>query len=257
MKLENKVAIVTGGGRGIGKATALAFALEKANVVVVSRTLSEIEAVANEIRKNGQEALAIVADVSKKSAVDSMVKQTLERFGKIDILVNSAGVAIHNPIPQIREEDWDLTIAVNLKGVFLCTQAVFSHMCNQGYGHIVNVSSRAGKLANANFGAYAASKFGVMGFTEATYNEGKQYGVKATAVCPGPVDTKMRRDNHEEDLTKIMQPEDIAEVILFIVSQPSRAHISEVVVLAPLYKEDKIILGWQKKQVEHGSSRGV
>jgi 3-oxoacyl-[acyl-carrier protein] reductase len=247
MKLENKVAIVTGGGRGIGKATALALAREKVNVVVVSRTLSEIEAVANEIRKNGQEALAIPADVSQKSAVDSMVKQTLGRFGKIDILVNSAGVAIHNPIPKIREEDWDLTIAVNLKGVFLCTQAVFSHMCNQGYGHIVNVSSRAGKLANANFGAYAASKFGVMGFTEATYNEGKQYGVKATAVCPGPVDTKMRRDNHEEDLTKIMQPEDIADVILFIISQPSRAHISEVVVSAPLFKGDKVILGWQKK----------
>ena len=242
MKIESKVAIVTGGGRGIGKATALALAKEKVTVVVVSRTLSEIEAVANEIRKNGREALAIAADVSQKSAVDSMVKQTLGRFGKIDILVNNAGVAIHNPIPNIREEDWDLTIAVNLKGVFLCTQAVFSQMCNQGYGHIINVSSGAGKHAGANYGAYAASKFGVMGCTEATYNEGIKYGVKATPVCPGPVDTKMRRENHEEDLTKIMQPEDIADIILFIISQPSRAHISEVVVSAPLFKKDKMKL---------------
>jgi len=247
MKLENKVAIVTGGGRGIGKATALALAREKAKVVVVSRTLSEVEAVADEIVKNGQEALAISTDVSQKSAVDSMAKQTLERFGRIDILVNSAGVAIHNPISKIREEDWDLTIDVNLKGIFLCTQAVFSHMCNQGYGHIVNVSSGAGKQAGINYATYAASKFGVMGFTESTHNEGIQYGVKATAVCPGPVDTKMRRDNHEEDLTKIMLPEDIADVILFVISQPSRAHISEVVVSAPLFKGDKMILGQERK----------
>ena len=247
MNLENKVAIVTGGGRGIGKATAMALTREKVKVVVVSRTLSEIEAVAEEIRKNGQEALAIRADVSKKSSVDSMVNKTLKHFGKIDILVNNAGVAIHNQIPKIREEDWDLSIAVNLKGVFLCTQAVFSHMCDQGYGHIVNVSSLAGKHGNANFGAYTASKFGVMGFTETTHNEGIPYGVKATVVCPGPVDTKMRRDNHEEDRTKIMQPEDIADVILFIISQPSRAHVLEVVVSAPLHKGDKMILESEKK----------
>ena len=248
MKLENKVAIVTGGGRGIGKATALALAREKVRVVVVSRTLSEIEDVADEIKKQGQDSLAIDADVSKKSSVDAMVDQTLERFGKIDILVNSAGVAIHNPIPKIREEDWDLTIAVNLKGVFLCTQAVFSHMCSQGYGHIVNISSGAGKHGGPNFGAYAASKFGVMGFTESTYNEGIQYGVKATVVCPGPVDTKMRRDNHKDDLTTIMQPEDIADVILFIITQPSRAHITEVLVSAPLFKGDKMILEWEKNK---------
>ena len=247
MKLENKVAIVTGGGRGIGKATAMALAREKVKVVVVSRTLSEIESVAREIRKNGQEALAIRADVSNKASVDSMVNKTLEHFGKVDILVNNAGIAIHNPIPKIREEDWDLSIAVNLKGVFLCTQAVFSHMCDQGYGHIVNVSSLAGKHGNANFGAYTAAKFGVMGFTETTHNEGIPYGVKATVVCPGPVDTKMRRDNHEEDRTKIMQPEDIADVILFIISQPVRAHVLEVVVSAPLHRGDKMILEWEKK----------
>jgi NADP-dependent 3-hydroxy acid dehydrogenase YdfG len=204
--------------------------------------------VADEIRKNGQEAFAITVDVSKKSSVDSMVKQTLGRFGKIDILINNAGIALNNPIPQIREDDWDLTIAVNLKGVFLCTQAVFSYMCNQGYGHIINVSSMAGKHGGANYGAYAASKFGVMGFTESTYNEGIQHGVKATVVCPGPTDTKMRRDNHREDLTKVMLPEDIAEVILFIISQPARAHITEVEVIPPLFREDEMILEWEKNR---------
>jgi 3-oxoacyl-[acyl-carrier protein] reductase len=126
MKLENKVTIVTGGRRVIGRATALALAREKVQVVVVSRTLAEVAAVAKEIRTNGREALAIRADVPKKSAVNLMVSQTLKHFGKVDILVNNAGIAIHKPIPEIREEDWDLSIAVNLKGVFLCTQAVFS-----------------------------------------------------------------------------------------------------------------------------------
>jgi len=248
MKLENKVAIVTGGGRGIGKATALALAREKVKVVVAARTKSEIEFVADEIRKSDQEALAIPVDVSQKSSVDSMVKKTLERFGKIDILINNAGVALHNPISKIREQDWDLTIAINLKVVFLCKQAVFSHMCTQGYGHIINISSIAGKKSGINFGAYSASKFGVMGFTESTYDEGKQYGVKATAICPGPVDTNMRRENHKEDLTKIMQPEDIADVILFIISQPPQSHILEVAVSAPMFKEDKMILESEKNK---------
>ena len=248
MKLEGKVAVVTGAGRGIGRATAMALAQEKARVVVVSRTLPEIEAVAEEIRKKDQEVLAIAADVSQKATVEAMVKQTLERFGQIDILVNNAGVAVNNPIPKIREEDWDFIMAVNLKGVFLCTQAVFNHMCARGNGHIINVASMAGKHGGANFGAYAASKFGVIGFTETTYNEGIKYGVKATAVCPGPADTKMRRDNHEEDLARIMQPEDLADVILFVASQPARAHIAEVMVTAPLHKEDKMLLGWERSK---------
>lgn len=234
MKITNKVAIVTGAGRGIGRATALLFAREGANVVLVAKTGSEIEAVADEIRRGGGEALPVPTDVSRKSEVESMVKQAFDRFGKIDILVNNAGVAIHNPIPKIREEDWDLTIAVNLKGVFLCTQAVFSHMCDRGHGNIVNVSSVAGKYGNSKFGAYCASKFGVVGFTEVTYAEGRPYGVKASVVCPGPVDTKMRRDNHDDDLTKLAQPEDVADLILFLVTQPSRAHTPEAIIEAPL-----------------------
>lgn len=200
MKLENQVAIITGGGRGIGRETALAFAREGADVVLSARSVSEIEAVADEVRALGRRALAVSTDVAQKSQVDAMVKQTLDAFSKVDILVNNAGVAIHNPIPKILEEDWDLNIAVNLKGVFLCTQAVFSHMCERKFGHIVNVSSVSGKIGHPNGGAYCASKFGVVGFTETTNNEGRLHGVKASVVCPGPVDTKMRRDNHPDDV---------------------------------------------------------
>ncbi len=235
MKLENQVAIITGGGRGIGRSTALAFAQEGADIVLSARTLSEIEAVASEVSALGRQASAIATDVTQKSQVDAMVKQTLDRFGKVDILVSNAGVAIHNPIPKIREEDWDLNIAVNLKGVFLCTQAVFSHMCERKSGHIVNVSSVSGKRGHPNGGAYCASKFGVVGFTETTNNEGRPHGVKASVVCPGPVDTKMRRDNHPDDVIEhLTLPEEVADLILFLVSQSPRAHVLETVIRTPL-----------------------
>ncbi len=235
MKLEKRVAIITGGGRGIGRATALAFAAEGADIVLAARTDSEISAVAEEVRALGRRALAIPTDVQHKAAVDTMVAQTLETFGKVDILVNNAGVAIHNPIPKIREEDWDVTMAVNLKGVFLCTQAVFGLMCEQQSGHIVNVSSVSGKYGHVNGGAYCASKFAVVGFTETTNNEGRTHGVKASVVCPGPVDTKMRRDNHPDDVIEhLTLPEDVAALILFLVTQPSRAHTLETVIRTPL-----------------------
>ena len=235
MKLENRVAIITGGGRGIGRATALAFAAEGADIVLAARTDTEISAVAEEVRALGRRALAMPTDVQHKTDVDAMVAQTLDTFGKVDILVNNAGVAIHNPIPKIREEDWDVTMAVNLKGVFLCTQAVFAQMCEQKSGHIVNVSSVSGKFGHVNGGAYCASKFAVVGFTETTNNEGRPHGVKASVVCPGPVDTKMRRDNHPDDvIAHLTLPEDVAELILFLVTQPPRAHTLETVIRTPL-----------------------
>ena len=235
MKLENHVAIITGSGRGIGRATALAFAKEGADIVLAARTETEIASVAEEVEQLGRRALAIPTDVQVKSDVDKMVSQTFDTFGKVDILVNNAGVAIHDPISKIREEDWDLTMAVNLKGVFLCTQAVFSHMCEQKYGHIVNVSSISGKFGHVNGGSYCASKFAVIGFTETTNNEGKRHGVKASVVCPGPVDTKMRRDNHPDDVIEnLTQPEDVADLILFLASQSPRAHTLEAVIRTPL-----------------------
>ena len=235
MKLKDRIAIITGAGRGIGRATALAFAREGGDIVLAARTESEIKSVASEIEKLGRRALPIKTDVQKKNEVENLVSDTINKFGKVDILVNNAGVAIHNPIHKIREEDWDLTMAVNLKGVFLCTQAVFSLMCEQRYGHIVNVSSVSGKYGHVNGGAYCASKFAVIGLTETTNNEGRPHGVKASVVCPGPVDTKMRRDNHPDDIVEnLTQPEDVADLILFHVTQSPQAHTLESVIRTPL-----------------------
>ncbi len=244
MKLKDQTAIVTGAGRGIGRATALAFAHEGANVVLVARTDSEIEAVAEEIQKTGREALAVPTDVANKSQVQSMVQKTLERFGKVDILVNNAGVAGTSPIPKITEELWELNMAVNLKGVFLCTQAVFSHMCEQGHGHIVNVSSLAGRHPGARYGAYCAAKFGVSGFTGVTNSEGLSHGVKATLVEPGATDTKMRRDNHKDDLSKLAQPEDVADMIMLAVTQSPNAHTPVLSLYTTSNPEIEMIKHW-------------
>ncbi|MGX5850584.1 SDR family oxidoreductase [Mesorhizobium sp. PL10] len=227
MKLEGKTAVITGAGRGIGRATAHALAREGANIVLAAPEIDQIEAVAAEVRAIGREALAVQTDIQHKAQVTALAQAAFERFDAVDILVNNAGVAIHNAIPNIKEEDWDWMMAINLKGTFLCTQAFFQHMCERKSGHIVNIVSRAGKVASAKFGAYAASKFGMLGFTQTTDAEGVEFGVKATALCPGAVDTQQRAENHIDDHSKLLLPEDVADYVAFIVTRPARVYIGE------------------------------
>lgn len=235
MILEGTCAIVTGGGRGIGRVTAIQLAQEGARVVVVARSEAETTAVANEIVEGGGTAIARQADVTDPEAIGAIVREAIDLYGGVGVLVNNAGVAIHNPISKIRMEDWLLNLSVNLTGTFVCTQAVFQHMCDRGSGHIVNVSSGSGLRGHPNGGAYCASKFGVMGFTEVTDAEGRPHGVKASVVCPGPTDTKMRRDNHPDDvLEHLTQAEDVAEAILFLLKQPKQAHTPQMSVRTPL-----------------------
>ena len=231
MKLKGHVGIVTGGGRGIGRAIALTLANAGADIAIVARTESEIERVATEISNLGARAIAIRTDVSQEEQAEAMVQKVVDEFGKVSILVNSAGVAKHAHIQDIQTDVWDLTMNVNLRGTMLCTRAVFGNMVERDEGHIINISSGAGKHGSASYGSYSTSKFGVVGFTQSLAAEGRQYGIKASVVCPGPVATRMRRDNHPaEDPAEIMQPQDIADVVLFLVTQPKRAYIGEVVV---------------------------
>jgi len=236
MKLKGKTAVITGAGRGIGRATAHALAKEGCNIVLAALEADQIETVADEIRAIGAEALAVPTDVQHKSQVTALAQAAFDRFGAVDILVNNAGVAIHNSIPNIKEEDWDWMMAINLKGTFLCTQAFFGHMCDRRSGHIVNIVSRAGKVASAKFGAYAASKFGMLGFTQTTDAEGIEFGVKATALTPGAVDTQQRSDNHVDDRSKLLQPEDVADYVAFIVTRPDRVYIAEASPIAQALK---------------------
>ncbi|HGE72577.1 TPA: SDR family oxidoreductase [Candidatus Poribacteria bacterium] len=236
MKLKDQVSIVTGGGRGIGRAIALAFAKEGSHVAVVARTESEIQSVAQEIIAFGGKAIAIRTDVTDESQVKSMVKEVLSNFGKIDILVNNAGYAKHAYIQDISNELWDTTMNVNLRGIMLCTREVYGYMMNQQSGYIINISSGAGKHGSPMYATYSTSKFGVIGFTECLAAEGRRYGIKASVICPGPVATKMRAGNHpNDDVSKLMLPEDIADVALFLVTQPKRAYIGEVSVSAFLF----------------------
>jgi len=250
MKLAGKIAIVTGAGRGIGRVTALALAQEGAHLVLAARTVSELEVVAEEIRSVGREALAVATDVAKKADVDAMVQQTLKRFGRVDILINNAGFADHKAIPDISEEDWDIQINVNLKAVFLCTQAVFTPMCAQGSGHIVNVSSLAGKYYPYKMAAYSSAKWGLGGLTGVTQEEGRPHGVRAILIRPGNVDTQMQHDNHDVYPEKLMQPEDIAAVILLALTQNTRAYtpVLDVYPSENVQKEDS----WEAKW--YGSS---
>jgi len=228
-KLEGKKAIVTGGGRGIGRAIALAMAEEGCDIAVVSRTRDEIERTANEIMMFGSQALAIQADVSDPLDVEYAVNETIKAFGRIDILVNNAGIAIFKPFLELTLDDWDRTMAVNLSGAFLCAQEVTKYMVEQESGTIINICSSASKKAYPNQLAYVASKHGMMGLSKTMSIDLQPYGIKVHAICPGGVDTKLTADARPEvDRSDWMHPEDIAHVVMMLLTMHDRATIDEI-----------------------------
>ncbi len=218
MRLEGEVAIVTGGGRGIGKSTALMLAKDGAKIVICSRTVKELEETRKEIENSGGEVLAVKTDVSDKKDVKNLVQRTLSKLGKIDILVNNAGVAISKPLIETTEKEWNSIIDTNLKGPYLCSTEVLPHMIKQKKGVIVNISSGAGKYGFADLAAYCASKFGLIGLTESLAKEVDRQGIRVYAVCPGAVNTKMQGDVGSvlPSIARLLmlQPEDIARKIV-------------------------------------------
>ena len=193
MKLQGKAAIVTGAGRGIGKAIALAFAKEGAKVIVVSRTLPEVRKTASEIESLGSKAIALKADVSNGEDVQAMVTTTLNEFGTVDILVNNAGVL--GPIGPVWENDnegWLKAVHINLIGAFLCCRAVLSVMIEKRQGHIINLSGGGAAYGRPFFSAYASSKAALVRFTECVAEEVKPYNIRVNAIAPGLVSTRMQ-----------------------------------------------------------------
>jgi len=228
-RLEGKKALVTGGGRGIGRAIAFALAEEGCDVAIASRTQGEIERVGHELRMFGGIGLAIKADISEPSEVECMVQETIRKFHRIDILVNNAGIAIFKPFLNLTIDDWDKTMAINLRGPFLCAQTVAKVMINQGSGTIINICSSASKKAYPNQSAYVASKHGMLGLSRALCLELKPFGIKVHAICPGGVDTKLTADARPEtDRSGWMKPEDIAHVAMMLLTQHERSTIDEI-----------------------------
>lgn len=228
MKLAGKVALVTGGAQGIGKAVALLLARNGADIVVSDINLEKAEETAKEVQALGRKALATKVDVGTFGDVEKMVEAILTQFGKVDILVNNAGIARDKLILRMTEEDWDAVLNINLKGTFNCTKAVVRHMSKQKSGKIVNIASVVGEMGNAGQGNYAASKAGVIGFTKTIAREFAQRGINVNAIAPGYIETPMTDalpDKVKEELKRLIpmdrlgKPEDVAEAVLFLVSE--------------------------------------
>ncbi len=229
--LENQIAVVTGAGRGIGRAIALKFAAEGADVVVVSRTQENSEKVAAEIRALGRQAWAHAVDVADAAAVNAAAEKILAEAGKVDILVNNAGVTRDGLLMRMPDADWDTVLNTNLKGAFLVTKAFVRSFIKQRSGRIINISSVIGLIGNAGQSNYAASKAGLIGFTQSTARELASRGITANAIAPGFIETDMTSELNEalraEILKKIPlgclgQSEDIAAAALYLASPGAR-----------------------------------
>ncbi|NMB89312.1 MAG: SDR family oxidoreductase [Chloroflexi bacterium] len=235
MQLSDKTAVVTGGGRGVGRAICLALAGAGADVLVADIDLSTAESVAGEVSGLGRRGVACQVDVTDKGQVQAMIATCTARLGRLDILVNNAGIFPISPFATLAEADWDRVMAVNLKGVFLCCQAALGALRQSGAGRIINLSSVSGLVGAIGFTHYAASKAGVIGLTRALAREVAAMRVTVNAVAPGIVDNEMTArtfpafslDQYrgQVPLQRLTTPEDVAELIVFL-SSPGAAYIT-------------------------------
>jgi 3-oxoacyl-[acyl-carrier protein] reductase len=214
--LKNKNALITGAGKGIGKAIALALAKEGVNIILVARTQEEIDSVAAKVRSLRVKALAITADVADINSVNAAVTKALAEFGTIDILINNAGIAAFGKFLELEPTDWERIIQVNLMGTYYVTRAVLPNMIERQTGDIINISSTAGLSGNALTSAYSASKFAVLGLTESLMQEVRKHNIRVTALTPSTVATDMAKELKLTDGNpdKVMQAEDMAELII-------------------------------------------
>ena len=237
--LEGKVVAVTGASSGIGEATARACARAGAAVALAARRLDRIEALAQEIVQDGGRALALETDVGVEEQARAFVQRTHDELGRLDVLVNNAGVMLLGPIENAPTEEWRRMIHANVFGVLYCTHAALPIMREQGGGHIVNVSSVAGRVARQGSGVYNLTKFGVGAFSESLRQEGVALGVRVTLIEPGAVSTELAGHNRPEVLEQIskrfgnierLTSEDIAAAVLYAICQPKHVSINEVLV---------------------------
>lgn len=239
-KLDGKVALVTGASSGIGEATAIALAMEGAKVAISARRSDRLESVVKRITDSGGQALPIVADVANETQANDMVSKVQAEFGRVDILVNNAGVMLLGTIDGANTEDWRRMVNTNILGLLYATHAALPIMKSQGAGHIVNISSVAGRVAQAGAGVYNATKWGVCGLSEALRQEVHSEKIRVTIIEPGAVATELtnhitdskaqERINKWIESIKPLDSEDIAAAIVYAVTQPAHVNVNEILI---------------------------
>jgi len=221
VSIENQIAVVTGAGRGIGRAIAIELGDLGARLVLVARNRAELEDTSQRIGKN---ASVVPADVRKKDQLQRVFDSP------VDILVNAAGLGIFGPVTDFKDEDFETLIETNLRGIFFACRFVLPSMIERKRGHIINIASIAGKVGSANRAVYCASKFGVVGFTESLAEEVRQHGIRVSLICPGSTDTQFgSSDAHAKARARMLRPEDVAHAVRTIVTQEPNSFISEII----------------------------
>ena len=239
MDFKNKIVVVTGGGQGIGRAICLKFAFANGKVIIIDMNEETAKTVKDEIKKKGFEAVAYKGDVSNAEDIKSIFNEILANYGRVDVLINNAGIVSTKAFIDANEQDWDRIIGINLKGVYNTCRSVFSAMVAQRHGKIINIASIAGKRGGGIFGntLYATSKAGVIGMTKGLAREGGPFGINVNAICPGPTNTTMiegftgeKRENflNTIPLRRFGEPEDVANMALFLASDMARQITGEI-----------------------------
>jgi NAD(P)-dependent dehydrogenase (short-subunit alcohol dehydrogenase family) len=255
MLLKDKVSLITGGGRGIGRSIAFRFAREGARVAILGRNREQIEAVAGEISQTGMECLPVRGDISRKTDIMNVFENVRKHLGNIHILVNNAGLSERtaggNPSPVVSYDDqiWEKIIRVNLTGTYLCTKAVLPGMIQQRYGRVINISSIGGRIGMENGAGYSASKHAILGFTKSLALEVARYGITANVICPGPVNTETlakridylaaERNIPKEQVAgsfnlqgRLLDPDEIAVFTVFLASDLGKGITGETITIA-------------------------
>ncbi len=225
--LSGRTALITGASRGIGLAIARRLGRLGARLSLCARNPKTLLAAAAELRGEGVESLAVPADVTRAEEISALVEKTHQKLGEIEILVNNAGIGLFRPFHEFKESEWDSILDTNLKGVFLLSKAVAPEMIRRQRGHIVNISSLAGKNAFAGGSVYCASKWGLLGLTYSMAEDLRAYGVRVAAICPGTVATEFS-PHAGKDPAKMLQPEDVAHAVEMILTQAPQSFVSEV-----------------------------
>jgi NAD(P)-dependent dehydrogenase (short-subunit alcohol dehydrogenase family) len=230
-RLAGQVALVTGANRGIGKAIALGLAREGASLVLAARGRGELDQAAQEVARLGTPPLAVPTEITSEPEVDSLFAQAMERFGRLDLLVNNAGAFDGGPLDQLSVEAWDHVMAVNLRGPFLCTRAALRIMKPRRAGRIINIGSISAQRVRPGSAPYSTSKHGIWGLTQVTALEGREYGVTCCCLHPGNVQVERRLTGKPEDAEPMMSPDEIAQVAVLMAALPPHVEMLEAIVL--------------------------